>query len=72
MQDNYSFVVRIWQELRDEQGNWLAWRGSVHDVSSGERSYFDQPAKLIAFIEDRVGVRGQGGRGQDGEPSEQP
>jgi len=72
LQDNYSFVVRIWQELRDEEGNWLAWRGSVHDVSSGERSYFDEPARLIAFIEERVGVHGQGGRPVDEEPAKQP
>jgi len=71
LQDNYSFVVRIWQELRDDEGNWLAWRGSVHDVSSGERSYFDEPASLIAFIEDRVGVSGQGSRPVDEKPAEQ-
>lgn len=70
MQDNYAFVVRIWQELRDEEGNWLAWRGSVHDVSTGERSYFDAPARLIAFIEDRVGISGHGGRTEDEEQAE--
>ena len=72
MQDNYSFVVRIWQELRDEAGNWLAWRGSVRDVSTGECSYFDEPARLIAFIEDRVGSHRQGGGKVDEAQEDQP
>lgn len=54
--ENYSFVVRMWREAVDEQGNPIAFRGSVDDVSNGKRCYFDSLGSLLQFIEERIGV----------------
>lgn len=55
-QDTYSFVVRIWPEAADSRGHVLAWRGSVDNVSNGERLYFDEIEDVPAFIRKQIGL----------------
>ncbi len=55
--ENYSFVVRMWREAIDDQGQPVAWRGSVDDVGNGHRCYFDSLDSLLLFIQDRIGVK---------------
>ncbi len=45
-----SFLVRIWIEPREIEGEPLVWRGSVQQVSSGEQVYFKSFVELNTFI----------------------
>jgi hypothetical protein len=58
-QDTYSFVVRIWQETVRNDGSVVAWRGSIDDVSNGDRSYFDDINSLVPFIRKQIGLADQ-------------
>lgn len=53
--DTYSFVVRIWPEAVDSEGNVTVWRGSIDDVGNGERSYFDDLDSVVPFIRQQTG-----------------
>ena len=53
--DTYSFVVRIWQESVDSDGNVVAWRGSIDDVGDGERTYFADLERILPFIRKQIG-----------------
>ena len=48
--DTQSFVVRIWHEEADEEGNAIAWRGSVDHVGSKKRFHFQDLGQLVHFI----------------------
>jgi len=54
--DTQSFVVRIWREEVDEDGNITAWRGSVDHVGSGGRVHFQDLDQLTGFIRRRAGL----------------
>ena len=54
--DTYSFIVRIWHEALDSEGQIIEWRGSVDCVSSGERLHFYDLDRLVQFIQQRVGL----------------
>ena len=61
--NTYSFVIRIWYEVVDEQGKVKTWRGSIEQVSNGKRLYFDKIEEFLDFIKiesglDRVESRG--------------
>jgi hypothetical protein len=60
-QDTYSFVVRIWQETVRNDGSVVTWRGSIDDVSNGDRSYFDDLNSLAPFIRKQIGLADQAG-----------
>jgi len=60
--DTYSFVVRIWYEALDSEGNITAWRGSIDHIGDGERLNFDDLDRVVQFIQERVGLRGQHSR----------
>lgn len=53
--DHYSFIVRIWREAEDREHNHSTWRGSIDDVSSNKRLYFNDLDGIIRFIEEQVG-----------------
>ena len=55
-EDMQSFVVRIWHEAVDLDGNPVAWRGSVDHVGSAQRRYFHDLDKVIEFIKEQVGI----------------
>jgi hypothetical protein len=60
MQENtFSFVVRIWPEALDGDGNVIVWRGSIDDVVNGERSYFDDLNNVAPFIRKQIGGTGE-------------
>lgn len=50
----HSFVVRIWSEAADENGDASAWRGTVEEVLSGESSHFQNFDGLLDFIQQHV------------------
>jgi hypothetical protein len=54
--DTYAFIVRIWHETQDEEGNIVAWRGSIDHVGSDQRLYFQDMEGILRFIEEQTGV----------------
>ena len=46
----HSFIVRIWHEAVDNEGNILTWRGSVEHVGSDRRLYFSGLDEFTKFI----------------------
>ena len=58
--DTQAFIVRIWHEESDGQGNSPSWRGSVEQVGSDQRRYFCDLKGLVHFIQEQAGIRSQG------------
>ena len=54
--DAHSFVVRIWQENREDPNGQVEWRGWIEHVQSGQRHYFrdlkDLPQLVGGYIGD--------------------
>jgi hypothetical protein len=38
--DTHAFIVRIWPEALDSDGNIKTWRGSIEHVGNGQRLHF--------------------------------
>ena len=53
--DRFSFIVHIWREAEDREDSMYAWRGSIDDVSSNKRLYFNDLDGITRFIEEQVG-----------------
>jgi hypothetical protein len=45
-----TFVVRIWLEAVDDDGQQTVWRGHVTHVMSGERQYVQSLSAVADFI----------------------
>jgi hypothetical protein len=52
-----SFIVRVWHEAMDENGNSTCLRGVVEQVGSGQRAYFQDLSRIIAFIQKQLGIQ---------------
>ena len=57
--DILSFVVRIWHEAVDSEGNAVTWRGYVDHVGSDKRLYFCDLDKVVSFIQREAGLNAQ-------------
>jgi len=55
--DTHSFIIRVWYEAQDSNGNILAWRGSIDHVDSNKRLYFQNLDGIAHFIQEQSGVR---------------
>jgi hypothetical protein len=53
-QTHHTFLVRLWREKDD--GNFV-WRGSMTDVQSGAKKYFQSIPALAELIARAVGAR---------------
>jgi hypothetical protein len=51
-----SFVIRVWHEAVDREGNATAWRGSIDHVGSDRRIHFQELAKILDFIQEEAGI----------------
>ena len=58
--DTHAFIVRIWHEALDGEGNVVAWRGSIEHVGGHERLSFQDLTKVVRFIQEKTGVNNQG------------
>ena len=59
MQDDIqSFVIRIWHEAVDSEGKATVWRGSIEQVGSGGRFYFQDLQAAVGFIRKQGGIDG--------------
>ena len=54
--DTHSFIIRVWYEAQDSEGNILAWRGSIDHVGSENRLYFQDLDGIARFIQEQSGV----------------
>ena len=54
--NTHSFIVRIWYEAVDDQGNAVTWRGSVEHVGSGRRLHFQKLDEFIDFLQQEGGL----------------
>ena len=48
-----SFVIRLWLETSSGKARW---RGHVRHIQGPSEAYFEDLARLVAFIEERTGV----------------
>ena len=57
MQDDfYSFIVRIWFEAANNEEHATSWRGSIEQVGSQGRLYFQDLARMCLIIQDEAGI----------------
>ncbi len=54
--DTQAFIVRIWHEALDDEGNITAWRGSIDHVGRDQRLYFHDLDGIVRFIQEQTGV----------------
>ncbi len=59
--DKYSFVVRIWREAAVIPNDAVLWRGSIDDVGTGARAYFDNLDEISEVIRRKLETEGAGG-----------
>ena len=48
------FIIRVWREPREIEGQPALWRGVIEHLVSGERCYFTRYSKLIVFMLDHL------------------
>lgn len=59
--DTQAFIVRIWHEAEDEEGRPIAWQGSVQQVGSDKRLYFQELDGILHFIQEQTGIKARRG-----------
>lgn len=47
----HSFVVRIWQENRDDPAKTAVWRGWIRHVQSEQQVYFQNTAEIGQIVD---------------------
>lgn len=48
--NEHIFVIRIWWEYREIEGESPSYRGMIQDVTTGEKHYFRDLNTTIRFI----------------------
>ncbi len=54
------FIVRIWREPREIEGELPEWRGEIESIQTGEQRYLKSLDEIIIFIKpflEKMGVR---------------
>ena len=54
LNESHAFIVRIWSETVDEEGNTLIWRGVIEDVTTGRQIGFEDMLRLTLFIREQA------------------
>jgi hypothetical protein len=60
--DTQAFIIRIWHEVLDDRGKIIAWRGSIEQVGSNRRLYFQHWDEMIRFLQEQTGIDLKGRR----------
>ncbi len=47
----HSFVVRIWQENRDEPAKTAVWRGWIRHVQAEQQVYFQNTSEIGQIVD---------------------
>lgn len=53
-----GFVVRIWREPGEVDGDRVEWRGSVECVRCGKKRYFSDANRMVEFIKQHLAIIG--------------
>ena len=64
-----SFLVRLWHEAVDSEGNATAWRGSIDHVGADKRLHFQELATILEFIQQEAGITSETPGPDDGNPA---
>jgi hypothetical protein len=46
----HTFIMRIWREPREIEGQAAEWRGLIERVGDGKRHYFRRLDELVDFM----------------------
>lgn len=49
--DEHVYVLKLWREGRETVVADVAWRGSLEDALSGEKTYFSELTDLFGYLE---------------------
>ena len=49
-----TYLIRLWQVRSDGK---RVWRGSLEDAHSGAKRGFGDPAGLLAFLQEKLGLK---------------
>lgn len=52
----HAFIVRIWTDAQDAQGQTVAWHGSIDHVGKGTRMYFLRLESIVKFVREHTGI----------------
>jgi hypothetical protein len=52
-----SFVLRLWPEHREIEGEALFWRGSISELDGSRMRYFDHAAGLARILVEATGAQ---------------
>lgn len=66
MADDQVFVVRCWDDNRDQVGGVPAWRARLEHTNTGTERYFASLDALCAFIEEMLEQAARRNGGHDG------
>jgi hypothetical protein len=47
----HSFILRIWLESPEDEGERARWRGHITHVATGRRQYVEHTNQIVDFIE---------------------
>jgi hypothetical protein len=54
--ETHAFIIRVWSEAQDREGNILTWRGSIDHVGGSKRLYFQDLDGAVRFIQEQTGI----------------
>ena len=54
--DEFAFIVRIWKDSSDKDGQVSGWHGSIDHVGSNQRLYFYKLESILQFVKERTGI----------------
>ncbi len=57
MDRSHSFLIRIWDDAEEQDSDAPRWRGSIENVGSGNRLYFQDLQAILRFIEEESGIQ---------------
>jgi hypothetical protein len=55
--DAHTFIVRVWQDQRENLSNQPAWKGQISHVGSGRQRYFLDLKDILGFIQEYTRLR---------------
>lgn len=53
----HSYLVRVWVEPREMEGESARVRGYVRDLRTGEETYLNDPDELGPYLDRQLGMR---------------
>jgi hypothetical protein len=54
--ETHAFIIRVWYEAQDNEGQVVTWRGSIDHVGGNKRLYFQDMNGVVKFIQEQSGI----------------